>query len=98
MHDQQKTTLVNGVAPDGGAAAACPECATLEGDRYVLRAALEHLVQAYSNRHSPQHRTAALREAAGVLSQIRWQALCFDAPIRAVATPSDSHNASDPKV
>lgn len=35
-----------------------------------LRAALLHLVQAYSNRHSPQHRAAALNSAQGLLAAI----------------------------
>lgn len=35
-----------------------------------LRAALLHLEQAYSNRHSPQHRAAALNSAQGLLADV----------------------------
>lgn len=38
-----------------------------EDERDALRSALVHLEQAYSNKHSPQHRAAALNQAAGVL-------------------------------
>lgn len=38
-----------------------------EDERDALRSALVSLEQAYSNKHSPQHRAAALNQAAGVL-------------------------------
>lgn len=42
--------------------------AALVRERDALRATLTHLEQAYTNRHSPQHRRAALMEAAALLN------------------------------
>jgi hypothetical protein len=43
------------------------ECAQLRDANARLLAILLHLEQAYSNKHSPQHRAAALAEARGVI-------------------------------
>ena len=43
------------------------ECKRLLAEKAALRAELLHLEQAYTNRHSPQHRQAALNSARAAL-------------------------------
>ena len=49
---------------------------TLEDARLLesapdLLSALEHLEQAYSNKHSPQHRAAAIANARGIIARAK---------------------------
>lgn len=45
--------------------------AAAKRERDELRAVLEHLEQAYSNKHSPRHRQAAIAEARAALKSQR---------------------------